>query len=188
MTPELLHRGRFISLVKRGHWEYATRNKISGIIAILAITPENKMVLVEQFRPPVGKRVIEIPAGLAGDIAGSENEDLAAAAARELEEETGYRAGKIEMIISGAASAGICDELITLYRATDLKKIGDGGGDASEDITVHEVPLDDVEAYLRHRAADGVIVDLKVFTALYFASRQEKRRSDEGKGTKARRH
>ena len=168
MSFQTLHTGKFVSLVKRGTWEYASRNGLTGIIAILAVTPENKVVLVEQFRPPVGKQVIEIPAGLAGDLPGSEDEDLAIAAARELEEETGYRAANMELLTSGAASAGICDEIITIYRATGLVKVGPGGGDAHEKIEVHEVPVDEMEQFLAEKARTGVIVDLKVYSALYF--------------------
>jgi ADP-ribose pyrophosphatase len=168
MPVQTLHVGKFVSLVKRGTWEYASRNGLTGIIAILAVTDENKVLLVEQFRPPVNKRVIEIPAGLAGDLPGSENEDLAIAAARELEEETGYRAAKMEMLTSGAASAGICDEIITLYRASGLTKVGAGGGDAHENIEVHEVPVGEVEQFLTEKHRTGVIVDLKVYSALYF--------------------
>ncbi len=168
MSIQTLHKGKYVSFVKRGNWEYASRNGLTGIIAILAVTPENKVVLVEQFRPPVNKRVIEIPAGLAGDLPGSEGEDLSIAATRELEEETGYRAAKMEMLTSGAASAGICDEIITLYRASGLVKVGAGGGDEHEDIEVHEVPVGEVEQFLAAKHHAGVIVDLKVYSALYF--------------------
>lgn len=165
--PEIVTKGKFLSLVKRGTWEYVTRPNITGIVGILAITDEGKMILVEQFRPPVNRRVIEIPAGLAGDDATSE--ELEVAALRELEEETGYRAERMEMVASGVSSAGLTDEVITLFRATGLKRVGDGGGDEHEEIEVHEVPLDDVRPWLERRVKDGALVDLKIYSALYFA-------------------
>jgi ADP-ribose pyrophosphatase len=127
-------------------------------------------VLVEQFRPPVNKNVIEIPAGLSGDTPSFKNEDLKLAAARELEEETGYRAGRMTLVASGTASAGLCDEIITLFRATELEKVSDGGGDETESITVHEIPLDEVVQWLEDQRAQDKLVDLKVYSALYFAS------------------
>jgi ADP-ribose pyrophosphatase len=167
--PETLAEGKFIRLVRQGKWEYAKRKGVSGIVAIVAVTDDRKLVLVEQDRPPVGKRVIELPAGLAGDQAGHETEDLADAARRELLEETGYEARGVERVAEGAASAGMTDEVITLFRATGLKKTGDAKGDGSEDITVHEVALDGVTAWLDTRAAEGKLVDLKVYAGLYFA-------------------
>ena len=167
--PEIVRKGKFIDLVKRGSWEYVTRPDVSGIVGILAITDDRKLVLVEQFRPPVNRRVIEIPAGLAGDDAASAGENLAAAAARELEEETGYRAARVEMVASGVSSAGLTDEIITLFRATGLVRVGDGGGDEHENITVHEVPLDEVKVWLEQRVREGLLVDLKIYGALYFA-------------------
>lgn len=162
--------GKHVRLVSRGGWEYAQRKSVTGIVAILAVTNDGKLILVEQYRPPVGKRVIELPAGLAGDVAGQETEELAAAARRELLEETGYEADEMNYLADGAASAGITDEVITLFRATGLRKTGAGEGDGSEDITVHEVPLADVRRWLEERRAGGSLIDLKVFSGLYFAS------------------
>lgn len=167
--PEIVRKGKFLDLVKRGSWEYVTRPDVSGIVGILAITDDRKLILVEQFRPPVNRRVIEIPAGLAGDYAASAGEELAAAATRELEEETGYRAARMEMVASGVSSAGLTDEIITLFRATELVRVGDGGGDEHENITVHEVPLDEAKVWLEQRVREGLLVDLKIYGALYFA-------------------
>ena len=163
--------GKYLRFVKRGKWEFCTRPNIAGIVGILAVTDDHKLVLVEQFRHPMNASVIEIPAGLSGDTPDSAGEDLALTAARELEEETGYRADKIEPLTAGASSAGLCDELITLYRATGLTKIGKGGGaeGEGENITVHEVPLTDVPAWLEQRRKQGNVIDLKVYAALYFA-------------------
>ena len=167
--PETLADGKFIQLVRQGKWEYAKRKGVSGIVGIVAVTDDRKLVLVEQDRPPVGKRVIELPAGLAGDVAGSETEALADAARRELLEETGYEAQEMVQVAEGAASAGMTDEIITLFLATGLRKTGEAEGDGSEDITVHEVPLDEAARWLEARAAEGRLIDLKVYGGLYFA-------------------
>jgi ADP-ribose pyrophosphatase len=161
--------GQYLRFVKRGKWEFCTRPNIGGIVGILAVTDDGKLILIEQFRPPVMAKVIEIPAGLAGDNAAFAGEDLSVAAARELEEETGYRAAKLEKLTQGASSAGLCDEIISLYRATGLTKVSHGGGDEHENIAVHEVPLPEVPAFLEDRRKSGVVIDLKVYAALYFA-------------------
>lgn len=166
---DVLYDGKFLRMVRSQGWEYVERKKISGIVAILALTDQGRIILVEQYRPPVGRRVLEIPAGLVGDVEGSESEDIAQAAQRELEEETGFRAGHMQALVTGSPSAGLCDEIITLYRATNLTKVGDGGGDEHEDIQVHEVPLDQAQTWLEERRQSGVVIDLKVYAALYFA-------------------
>jgi ADP-ribose pyrophosphatase len=171
-AEEVLYEGKFLRYVRRGKWEYVTRKNISGIVGIVAVTDEGKLLLVEQFRPPMGKRVIEIPAGLAGDVAGSEHEKLAEAAKRELLEETGYEAREMIEVVQGASSAGICDEVITMFVARGLVRKGDAHGDGSEEITLHEVPLKEVPAWVASRLKTSVAVDLKVYAALYFAQSQ----------------
>lgn len=165
----ILYEGRFLRAVRRGHWEYVSRQNASGVVVIVAVTPARELVLVEQYRTPVQARVIELPAGLAGDIAGKEGEPLTEAAARELEEETGWRAGRVEPLVTGPVSAGLTTEILSFFRATDLARVGNGGGDEHEDIAVHLVPLDGVTSFLAARAASGVMVDPKVYSALYFA-------------------
>ena len=169
MASEILCDGKYLRLIRNNGWEFVQRKNVSGIVGIIALTNDRKLILVEQFRPPVGKNVIEIPAGLAGDSPTSRNEDLALAASRELEEETGYRAARIIELATGTASAGLCDEIITLFRAEGLHKISDGGGDDSEDITVHEIPLDQIEYWLKSQLTQNKLVDLKVYSALHFA-------------------
>src|SRR4051812_35310547 len=145
---ELLYPGKHVHFVKLGNWEFADRPAISGIVVIAALTPEGEVLLVEQFRPPVGKNVIELPAGLAGDIAGSEKEELAEAARRELLEETGYEAAEMILLTEGPPSAGITSEVVTFFRAEGLVCKGTGGGDASENILLHKVPLAEANAWL----------------------------------------
>jgi ADP-ribose pyrophosphatase len=170
MSKEIIHDGKYLRLVKQSNYEFIQRKNITGIVGILAITNDNKLVLVEQFRVPVGKRVIEIPAGLAGDSPDSTNEDLSIAAARELEEETGYRASTMTRLAAGVSSAGLCDEIITLFRAEQITKVSKGGGaDPTEDIHVHEIPLDEVESWLTEQTTAGKLIDLKVYSALHFA-------------------
>jgi ADP-ribose pyrophosphatase len=168
---ETLYEGKHIRLVRQGKWEFARRAKSSGIVAIVAVTREDKLLLVEQFRPPVGKRVVELPAGLAGDVAGHETEELAAAAKRELLEETGYEAKAMKPLAEGPPSAGLSDEVITMFLARGLTKTGDGAGDGSEDITLHEVAVARVPAFLKRKAREGCLIDLKVYGGLYFLER-----------------
>jgi len=169
-TPHVLFDGRFLQAVRVGHWEYVRRKNTSGIVILVAITPSNELILVEQHRIPVDAPVIELPAGLAGDIAGSELEPLEEAAARELEEETGWRAQRLVRLAAGPVSAGLTSEVVTFFGAYDLERVGEGGGDASEDIRVHHVPLDEVPSWLIAQEARGALVDPKVFSALHFAS------------------
>jgi len=163
-----LHKGKHLNLVRRGNWEFAQRSNISGIVGIVAVTDDGKLILVEQYRPPVDKRVIELPAGIAGDLEEAKGESLADAARRELIEETGYAAVEMKQIAHGPMSAGLSDEIITMFLATGLTKQTDGGGDASEDIVVHLVPLDDIDAWLASQEQQGKLIDVKIFSGLRF--------------------
>jgi ADP-ribose pyrophosphatase len=171
VKPQILHEGRFLRLVSDKTWEYVERRNVSGVVAILAITEENKVLMIEQYRPSIRRMVVEVPAGLAGDIAGAENEDLAEAARRELLEETGYEAKGMEFLADGPSSAGLTSEFVSFFRATGLAKVAEGGGDHSENIEVHEVPLATLEQWLAERRAAGRTVDNKVYSALYFVNR-----------------
>jgi ADP-ribose pyrophosphatase len=165
-----LGEGRHIRLRVDGGWEYAERLGITGIVVIVAVTPDGKLLLVEQFRQPVGARVIELPAGLAGDTPEARGEPLEEAARRELLEETGYRADRFEPLADGPPSPGMTTEQLTLFRAEGLTRVGPGGGDAHEEIQIHEVELSRVESWLRERQRDGRLVDVKVYAGLYFAT------------------
>jgi ADP-ribose pyrophosphatase len=166
--PVLIVEGIHVRLMKRGLWEYVTRKRVSGIVGIVAVTDEGKMLLVEQPRMPMGKNVIELPAGLAGDVPGHESEPLTEAARRELLEETGYEAAGMEYLTEGTSSAGITDEIISLFRATGLKKVGPGAGDGSEQIILHEISIARVADWLEEQRRARKLIDLKVYGALYF--------------------
>lgn len=169
----ILHSGKFLALVKEGRWEYAHRTNAIGAAIIAAVTDEKKILLVEQYRIPVHARTIELPAGIIGDEPGSSDESHVEAARRELIEETGFEAGRIEALTHGPSSSGLTSETVTLFLATQLRRVGEGGGVAHEDITVHEVPLAQVHSWLEAKAESGVLVDPKVYAGLYFIGRSK---------------
>ncbi len=168
--PETIHEGRFLRMVRRGKWEYVERHGASGVIAIVALTDDQRLLLVEQFRPPLQASVIELPAGLAGDIAGAESEPLEVAAARELVEETGYEAREIRWLTSGPTSAGLTNEVVTIFAMTGLTKVSAGGGDASESIVVHEIPIGELPDWLEARRQAGCAIDPKIYAGLYWVT------------------
>lgn len=171
-TPETLCQGRFLRLRRRGRWEFAERLNPGGAVAIVAVTPAGELLLVEQYRAPLGENVIELPAGLVGDRPGDEREDWREAAGRELREETGWRAGRFEKLTEGPTTAGLSNETVILARAYDLERTGEGGGDRTEDIVVHPVPLDAVFDWLAERERRGIPADPKVYAGLYFLGRE----------------
>jgi ADP-ribose pyrophosphatase len=165
-----LHAGRFLELVDDRGWEYVRRRNASAVVGIVATTPAGELLLVEQHRIPVGGPVIELPAGLVGDE--EAREEIAAAAARELAEETGWEPSACAVLSHGPSSAGLTNEINTLVRATGLRRVGPGGGVAGEAITVHAVPPADVPAWLARRARAGALVDHKVYAALWWIGRE----------------
>lgn len=164
----ILGRGRYVELVEENGWEFVRRHASTGVVVILATTSDGELVLVEQPRRPIHGYSIELPAGLAGDQAGSEDESLQIAAERELEEETGFRASRWTKLLEAPSTAGLSSETFTMFRASGLERVGDGGGDASEEIIVHVIPVAQVPAFLAQKIAAGVVVDPKVFAGLYF--------------------
>jgi len=172
MNPRTtVYTGKFLALVKEGHWEYVDRTNATGAAIVVAVTEEKKLLLVEQYRIPVHSRTIELPAGIIGDEAECANEAQAEAARRELCEETGYDAAHIEALTTGPSSSGLTSEVVTLFLATDLRRVGKGGGVAHENITVHEVPLSEVHDWLKAKAKAGILIDPKIYAGLYFVKR-----------------
>lgn len=163
---KILWEGKYLRLCEAQGWEWVERVRSAGVVMILAMTAERKVVLVEQHRVPVKGPVIEFPAGLVGD--GEKEESMEAAAKREFWEETGYRANRWTLLTEGPPSPGMSSESISIYLAEGLKKDHDGGGDATESILVHEVPLEEVHAWLQSQRVRGKRVDPKIYAGLYF--------------------
>lgn len=169
-TPlKVIGQGRFIRLVDRDGWEFIDHPGLLGIVVIVAVTAENRLLLVEQYRAPLDARVVELPAGMAGDVDGDES--FVAAARRELEEETGYTAERLDRIALGPQSPGRTAFLYSFFRAHAPRRIHAGGGDESEDIVVHEAPLERIDAWLAEREAEGLLIDPKIWAGLYFIRR-----------------
>ena len=163
--------GQWLRIRTRGTWEYAERVHAEGkAVIIIAVTPERKLLFVEQFRVPLQQRTIEMPAGLVGDQEGEDTLEMAAA--RELLEETGWQAGRIDVLMEGPTSAGMSNEVIAFCRATGLARVHAGGGTESEDITVHEVPVDDAARWLVQKMAEGYGMDPKLWAGLWLVERE----------------
>ncbi|MEP7007518.1 MAG: NUDIX hydrolase [Sphingomonas bacterium] len=160
---ETVWAGRFITVKKQGSWEYVARARGIQAAVILAID-EGDVILVEQHRVPLGQRCIELPAGLVGDE--EEGESVELSAARELEEETGYRPDHVEPLGYFHSSPGMVSEGFTLVRATGLTKVSDGGGVPGEDITVHRVPLAGIVDFIAAKRAEGLAIDVRLLLLL----------------------
>ena len=133
---------------------------------ILAIDEEDHVLLVEQYRVPLGKPCLELPAGLVGDDDSAPGEDATAAARRELEEETGYRAARMEVLGEFYSSPGMVSESFTMLRAHGLEQVGPGGGTEGEDITVHRVPLGQLASFIESARARGLGIDVRLLMLL----------------------
>jgi len=164
MTIETVWQGKYLSVRTSGTWEYAERVGSIAAAVIVAIDGEGQLLLVEQYRVPLGRTCLELPAGLVGDE--TEGEDIADAARRELEEETGYHAATVEQRGEFFSSPGMTSESFTLVLATGLTRTGDGGGDAQENITVHRVAPDAVEGFVAEKRRAGVAIDAKMLLLL----------------------
>jgi len=160
---ETLWEGRFLAAKRRGKWEYVSRTRGVTAAVILAID-DGHAILVEQFRAPLQKMCIELPAGLVGDE--TEGEEAASAAIRELEEETGYRAERVVDLGRYFSSPGMSSEGFALLRAEGLTRVGEGGGVAGENIVVHRVRLEDLPAFAAAKRAEGAAIDSKLLVLL----------------------
>jgi ADP-ribose pyrophosphatase len=162
---ETMWRGKYLSALRRGRWEYVSRTGSTNAVVVIA-EHDGKVILVEQYRIPVGKRCIELPAGLGGD----EDKDATVedTAVKELEEETGFTADRIEVLGDFHSSPGLLAESFTLVRAHGVRKIGEGGGTEHEDIIVHLVARENIPEFVESRRRDGVAVDVKLLPFLDF--------------------
>ncbi|MGH8084752.1 MAG: NUDIX hydrolase [Lysobacter sp.] len=164
--PEILYDGQWLRMVRRGRWEYAERTHGNGMaVIIIAVTPDDDVLFVEQYRVPLGARTIEMPAGLVGDD--HAHDTLESAARRELIEETGWEPARVDVLLIGPTSSGMSSERIAFVRALDLVKVGEGGGVDNEDITVHKVPRAQAPAWLMGKQAEGFELDLKLWAGLW---------------------
>lgn len=162
---ETLYKGKYLNIVKEGSWEFCERVNATPAAMIFACTAEDRVILVEEFRPPIAAQSICFPAGLVGDMG---PEAAAEAAGRELEEETGYRAGLMRYLFTGPSSPGLSSEVVMFFLADKLDKVGAGGGVDNENIIVHEVPMDEIDQWLTDRMAEGKSIDPRIYTGLYF--------------------
>jgi ADP-ribose pyrophosphatase len=166
---ETLFETKWIGVYRKGKWDFVRRPQSGSAVGVLAITPDNEIVLVEQMRVPVENRVIEIPAGIVGDEPEFIDESLAETAARELLEETGYRAGKIEFLMRSPSTPGFSSEFMNIFLATELVRETEGGGTPGENITVHHVPISQIREWLDVKQAEGLDVDARLPAALWLA-------------------
>lgn len=156
---EIMWQGKFVTTKRRGKWEYVSRARGIKAAVILAVE-DGHVLLVEQYRVPIGTNCIELPAGLVGDH--DEGENTLTSAARELEEETGYRAANLEIVGEFFSSPGMVSESFTLVQATGLDKVSEGGGVDGENIIVHRVALTVLTDFVETKRREGCVVDVKL--------------------------
>ncbi len=162
---ETVWEGRYIAAVTRGKWEFVSRTGSTHAVVVLA-EHEGKVILIEQYRVPVGGRCLELPAGLVGDE--DQNATIEETAVRELEEETGFTAERMERLGDFQSSPGMVAESFTLVRAHGVRKVGEGGGTEHEDIEVHLVPRAEIPRFVEQRRAAGSAVDVKLLLFMNF--------------------
>jgi len=180
ISKKTVWKGKFMSAVEityrdaRGivrTWEALERVGISGIVVMVAITPSGNVILEKQFRPPLGRDVLELPAGLV-----EPGESMEEAAKRELVEETGWAAQQLSFLAEGPISTGASTEALRAYLCTGLEHVGKNGGDDNEIIEVIEVPIERAQTFLRDAQINGTLVDLKVFGLIELARKALKNR------------
>lgn len=169
-TLEILADANYFRMVRLGRWEFMQPKKFNDVVLIVPVTDAGEVVLIEQYRAPIGAMVVELPAGLVGDEDEFRHEPIDQAARRELLEETGYEAREMTLLTRGAPSPGSNSVVLTVFLATGLERHHDGGGDATEEIHVCSIPREDVLSHVRQRQEQGAVVDLKVFAGLYLAN------------------
>lgn len=168
----ILHHGQFLQLLRVAHWEFVRRPRSSGAGFIVALTDDEQLVLVEQYRYPVDARCIELPAGIIGDSAELASESAEDSARRELEEETGFRSTQAQLLICAPTAPGMTAELSYFVRVSGLTRVHAGGGVDDEDITTHCVPLSAIDQWLQQQAQRGLLIDARIYAALYLLQRE----------------
>jgi ADP-ribose pyrophosphatase len=163
--PEVMWAGKYVRALKRANWEYASRANDINAVVILA-EYEGKVILIDQPRVAPDCRCVELPAGLVGDHDPDATPE--STAIHELEEETGFTADYVERLGDFYASPGMLSESFTLVRAHGVRKIGEGGGDESEDINVHLVAREDIPDFVVQKRAEGFGVDVKLLIFMNF--------------------
>jgi ADP-ribose pyrophosphatase len=162
-AAEVVWEGKFVRAMRRGKWEYASRaNDISAVVILAEY--EGKVILIDQPRAALGVRCVELPAGLVGDE--DPNATVETTAVKELEEETGFTAERVERLGDFLASPGMLSESFTLVRAHGVRRIGEGGGDEHEDIAVHLVARPDIPNFVEQKRAEGFGIDVKLLIFL----------------------
>ena len=164
----VLGKGKYLRLVREGRWEFAERINARCGVAVVAVTDQREYVLTDQFRPAVGRRVIDLPAGLSGDVPGQENEAAAVSALRELVEETGFHAEELQHLADCPSSPGLASELISYFYAHRVTRVEVGGGVEHEKIEVQTPKLRSIKKWLAAQVAEGKRIDPKVYAGLYF--------------------
>jgi len=159
MTKRTEWEGKYLRMVTEGTWEFVER--VGGMTAVVLLAEhDGKVILVEQFRTPLGRRCIELPAGLVGDEG---NHSVEETAMKELEEETGFTATGVERLGDFYSSPGMVAEGFTLVRMTG---VAPGGQKSEEDIAVHCVARADMPAFIGQCRADGLAIDVKLLLLL----------------------
>lgn len=164
--PSIIACANHLCLMQKNGWEYCQRIKGQGAVVIAATTTKKELILIEQYRAPLGNYVLELPAGIIGD--NDPNEDLLTAAYRELLEETGYEAHNYRELVSGPSSAGMSTEIYTLIHADKAKKTREPNLDIDENIINHLIPLDEALNFIKEQRQKPLWIDPKIYVALFF--------------------
>lgn len=188
LRKEIKHKGRFLQFAEiffinhegnKKIWESVER-KNSNVVAIVATDNKGKLILVEQYRPPIARipkkspndpifqndgMVIDFPAGLVDEDAEDEEE----AARRELQEEAGYFADAFERLFAGPVSAGLSNERLTVFSASGLEFVGKKDGHEERGIIVHAIAKAEIYGWLLEQEKKGKTVDVKVRGLIAYA-------------------